>query len=194
MRAPRILVFAGSTRSGSYNGRLAGHMMKRLALAEAEVNLISLADYPLPIFDADLEKEKGAPENSLRLKRLFQHHDGVFIASPEYNTSLTPLLKNTIDWVSRLSDDGEPPSAAFKNRVFALGAASPGQFGGMRGLIGLRAILEIGLGALVIPEMVSVPKAREAFDENGELKEGPPARHADAAVKRLLAEVRLRLA
>ncbi|MBA5776072.1 NAD(P)H-dependent oxidoreductase [Stappia sp. F7233] len=192
MRTPRILVFAGSTRTGSYNGRLADHMVQCLEAAGAEVTRISLADYPLPIFNADLEREEGAPENSVRLKALFQRHDGIFIASPEYNTSITPLLKNTLDWVSRLSEDGEPPSAAFKNRVFAVGAASPGQFGGMRGLIGLRTILEIGVGAFVIPEMVSIPKAKDAFDEDGRLKEGPPTRHADALVKRLLAEVALR--
>lgn len=151
---------------------------------------ISLADYPMPIFDQDLEKEKGLPDAARKLKAQFQRHNGVFIASPEYNTAVTPLLKNTLDWVSRQSEQGEAPASAYKDRVFALGAASPGALGGMRGLMGLRTILEIGLGALVIPNMVTVPNAGSAFDEHGRTCKrarrqdapgnGPPAYRRDS--------------
>ncbi len=192
MRHPKILVFAGSIRSGSHNGKLAGYVAKRLALADADVTQISLADFPLPIFDADLEKEEGIPENAKRLKQLFEKQQGVFIASPEYNTAITPLLKNTLDWLSRPSGSGEPHSLVFRKRVFAVGAASPGQLGGMRGLIGLRTIMEIGLGALVIPEMISVPAAGSAFDNHGDLVEGPAAKRAGVLVQRLIDEARLR--
>ncbi len=191
MRHPKILVFSGSIRDGSYNGLLAGTIAKRLALADADVSLISLGDYPMPIYDGDLETSDGVPENARRLKQLMQRHAGIFIASPEYNTSISPLLKNTLDWVSRLSDPGEP-SAAFKNRVFALGAASTGRLGGIRGLMGLRTILEIGLGALVIPEMSTVANAKTAFDEHGDLKDETAAKLADKTVRRLIAEARLR--
>ncbi|MEH0071004.1 NAD(P)H-dependent oxidoreductase [Pannonibacter sp. Pt2-lr] len=125
MRHPKILVFSGSIRGGSLNTRLAGLAAKRLALADAEVTRISLADYQMPIYDGDLEQEKGPPEAARKLKRLMQEQHGVFIACPEYNAGMTPLLKNTLDWVSRVADQGEAPGIAFKNRVFCLGAASP---------------------------------------------------------------------
>lgn len=192
MQDVRILVMSGSIRAGSLNTRLAGLVAKSLALADAEVTRVSLADYPMPIYDGDLEREKGVPETARRLKALMRKHNGVFIASPEYNTAVTPLLKNTIDWVSRRSDEGEAPTSVFKDRVFALGAASPGQFGGMRGLMGLRTILEIGLGALVIPDMAVVPSAAHAFDERGELKNERSAELLQVMVRRLIEEVRLR--
>ncbi|WP_417769906.1 NADPH-dependent FMN reductase [Stappia sp.] len=192
MQDVRILVLSGSIRSGSYNTQLAGLVAKYAALSDAQVTQVSLADYPMPIYDADLEKEKGAPEAARKLKAVFQKHNGVFIASPEYNTAITPLLKNTLDWVSRLSGEGEPPAAAFRNRVFALGAASTGALGGIRGLIGLRTILEIGLGALVIPDMGMVPNAKSAFDEHGEPVNERTARLLQAMVDRLIAEVKLR--
>lgn len=192
MQDVRILVLSGSIRSGSYNTQLAGLVAKYAALADAQVTQISLADYPMPIYDGDTEKEKGVPEAARKLKAVFQRHNGVFIASPEYNTAITPLLKNTLDWVSRLSDEGEPPAAAFRNRVFAIGAASPGGLGGIRGLIGLRTILEIGLGALVIPDMGMVPNAASAFDEHGEPVNERTAKLLQAMVDRLIAEVKLR--
>lgn len=192
MQDVRILVLSGSIRAGSYNTSLAGLVAKYAAMADARVTQISLADYSLPIYDGDLEKEKGVPEPARKLKAVFQKHNGVFIASPEYNTAVTPLLKNTIDWLSRLSGEGEPPAAAFKDRVFALGSASTGGLGGIRGLIGLRTILEIGLGALVIPDMGMVPNAGSAFDEHGELTNERSAKLLQAMVDRLIAEVKLR--
>src|ERR1700752_2608693 len=137
MSQPKILVFAGSIRTGSLNARLAALVGKELGLAEAEVTRISLQDFPLPIYDGDLEAKSGPPDNAVKLKRMLMQHGGVFITSPEYNASLAPLLKNTLDWVSRVREDGEQPYAAFRNRVFALGAATNGPWGGRRSLMAL---------------------------------------------------------
>lgn len=169
MQQTRILVLSGSARAGSYNTKLAALVGKYLALGDANVTRISLKDYPLPLYDGDLETNDGVPENVHKLKRLMQEHEGIFIACPEYNAGVTPILKNMVDWVSRLSDPGEESLAAFKNRAFAIGSASPGAFGGMRGLIGMRTILEVGLGAHLLPQMVSVGRAAQAFDSKGDL-------------------------
>ena len=144
MPAQKILVFAGSIRTGSVNARLAALAAKELVLLDADVSRISLLDYPLPLYDGDLETRSGAPENAVKLKRLMMLHRGVFITSPEYNASIAPLLKNTLDWISRVREDGEPALAAYRNRVFALGAASNGTLGGYRSLIALRQVLELG--------------------------------------------------
>jgi NAD(P)H-dependent FMN reductase len=191
MTAPKILVFAGSIRTGSYNVRLAALAAKELTLADADVTLISLVDYPLPLYDGNLESLKGPPESAFKLKRLFGLHQGVFIASPEYNASVTPLLKNTLDWVSRVREGREPPLAAYRKRVFALGAASNGGFGGMRSLMALRQVLEIGCGALVIPEQISVRDAETAFDENDNLKDERSARLLRTLSARLVEMSRL---
>jgi NAD(P)H-dependent FMN reductase len=171
MALPKILVFAGSLRTGSHNARLAALAAKELTLADGDVTRISLADYPLPIYDADLETKSGPPANAVRLKQAMMAHQGVFIASPEYNASITPLVKNTLDWISRVRERGEGALAAYRNRVFALGSASAERFGGMRSLLALRQVLEIGCGALVIPEQVSVIQADQAFDDMDNLKE-----------------------
>ena len=162
--------------------RLAALATKELALAEADVTRISLADFPLPLYDADLEAESGRRTTRSSSSSMLAAHQGVFIASPEYNASVTPLLKNAIDWISRVRERGEPPLAAFKNRVFALGAASPGPSGGMRSLMALRQVLELGCGALVIPEQVDRARARPtAFDDMDNLKdEGSWPRAQDA--------------
>src|ERR1700675_31887 len=118
---PKILVIPGSLRAQSYNGRLAALATKELTLADADVTRISLLDYPLPIYDADLAEKSGPPQNALRLKQMMSAHQGVFIASPEYNASITPLVKNTIDWISVVREAGKPALAAFAIRVFALG-------------------------------------------------------------------------
>lgn len=167
----RVLVFSGSIRSGSLNARLAAAAALELARLDAEVTLLSLADYPLPLYDGDLEAAEGQPDNALKLKRQFGAHQGLFLAGPEYNAGITPLMKNAIDWVSRVREEGEPPLAAFRNRVFALGSASPGGYGGMRSQMATRQVLELGCGALVIPESVAIPSAHQAFDEAGNLKE-----------------------
>jgi NAD(P)H-dependent FMN reductase len=171
MSLPKVLVFAGSIRTGSHNARLAALATKELMLAGAEVTRISLLDYPMPLYDGDLEAKSGPPENAVKLKRLMAMHPGVFIASPEYNASITPLLKNTIDWISRVRERGEQPLAVYKNRVFAIGGASDGAYGAMRSLMTLRQVLELGCGALVIPEQIAVMRASDAFDEMDSLKD-----------------------
>jgi NAD(P)H-dependent FMN reductase len=166
----RLLFFAGSARAKSHNKRLA-----RLGAAIADANGIAatfadLGDYPMPLYDADLEAAEGPPENARKMKALMKVHTGIFIACPEYNASITPLLKNTLDWVSHVRDEGEAPLEVFKTRVFALGSASPGGMGGLRGLTTVRIVLELGLGALVLPDQFAVPKAMDAYDDQGHLK------------------------
>jgi NAD(P)H-dependent FMN reductase len=167
---PRLLFFAGSARQKSHNKRLA-----RLAAQIAEANSIpstfaDLADYPMPLYDGDLEAASGQPENAHKLKNLMKAHTGIFIVSPEYNASFTPLLKNTLDWVSHIRDEGEATMEVYRTRVFALGAASPGGTGGLRGLSQLRLVLELGIGALVLPDQFLLPRAMDAYDEHGHLK------------------------
>ncbi|MBX3534907.1 MAG: NAD(P)H-dependent oxidoreductase [Xanthobacteraceae bacterium] len=164
----KLLVFAGSIRSGALSARLAAHVARELALMDTETTLISLADYELPIYNGDLEKDEGVPENAKKLKAMMLANDGIYIASPEYNASMPPLLKNAIDWVSRAK---EPAGNPYKKCTFALGATSDGRFGGYRGLYHLRQSLELGLGALVIPEQVAIAGASEAFDDRGALKD-----------------------
>lgn len=186
MLAPKVLVIPGSLRSSSHNGRLAALAAKELALAEADVTLISLVDYPLPLFDAEMTAEVGPPQNAVQLQRMLTAHQGVFITSPEYSASVTPLLKNTIDWLSRARARGEPTYAAFKDRVFAIGSASSGSGGGLRSLIALRQILELGCGALVIPEQISVAHAGEAFDDIDNFRDDGLAALLKAMARRLV--------
>ena len=191
MPAPKILVLPGSTRSGSYNVKLAALAVKELTLVDADDTRISLADYPLPIYDADLDARSGQPASAVQLKQMIMAHHGVFIASPEYSASVTPLLKNAIDWVSRVRERGDPTYAAFKNRVFAIAAASPGRAGGLRSLMALRQILELGCGALVIPEQVAIPNAEQAFDANDEIADLGLANLLRAELARLVDMARL---
>lgn len=163
----RILVFAGSIRTGAFSGQLAAHVARELAVLGAEANLISLADYEMPIYDADREAREGQPENAKKLRAAMAEHHGIYIVTPEYNASVPPLLKNTIDWVSRVREKPDP----YKSCVFSIAATSDGRLGGYRALMNLRQILELGLGALVLPEQVSVAGAGSAFDERGALKD-----------------------
>jgi NAD(P)H-dependent FMN reductase len=181
MSVPKILVFAGAIRTGSFNARLAALAAKELSLAGADVTRISLEDYPLPLYDGDEEVKNGAPPNAQNLKVMMAAHQGVFIASPEYNASVTPLLKNTIDWISRVRERGEAPLAVFRHRVFAIGGASDSPYGALRSLMALRQILELGCGALVLPEQITVFHASEAFDDMDNLKD----ERAAAALKRV---------
>jgi NAD(P)H-dependent FMN reductase len=191
MAAPKILVIPGSLRSESHNARLAALATKELLLLDADVTRISLADYPLPIYDADLAAKSGPPANASNLKQLMSAHRGVFIASPEYNASITPLLKNTIDWISAVRERGDPPLAAYQNRAFALGGASPGRSGAMQSLIALRQVLAIGCRALVIPEQVTVPNAADAFDEMDGLRDTRLADQLKLVVRRLIEYARM---
>src|SRR5580693_4982888 len=166
---PRILAFAGSLRRESSNKKLVPIAAKGARDAGAEVTLIGLEDFPLPLFDQDLEARQRMPENGKKLKQLFIDHDGLLIASPEYNSSITAVLKNAIDWVSRPAPN-EAPLVGFKGKAAGLLSASPGALGGLRGLVHLRAILG-NIGVLVLPDQIAVAKAFEAFVEDGSLKD-----------------------
>lgn len=164
--AAKILAFAGSTRKESFNKRLVSIAADGARKVGAEVTAIDLAEYPLPLFNQDLEESNGMPENASKLKQLFVESDGLLIASPEYNSSVTGVLKNTIDWVSRPTGDEEPMAlTAFSGKLAMLMAASPGGLGGLRGLVHLRAILS-NLGVTVLPGEVAISKAHEAFEED----------------------------
>jgi NAD(P)H-dependent FMN reductase len=165
----RILAFAGSTRRDSFNKKLIRVAVEAARNAGGEVTLIDLRDFPLPLYDGDLEAEHGQPENSTRLYELFQGHQALFLSCPEYNSSITGVLKNTIDWISR-PRTGDPELAAFTGKVAALTSASPGGFGGMRGLVHVRSILG-NIGTIVLPNQVAVAKAHEAFTGDGSLRD-----------------------
>jgi chromate reductase, NAD(P)H dehydrogenase (quinone) len=167
---PRILVFAGSTRIGAYSGKTADIAQRELALQGAEVTRISLADYPLPIMNEDLEHEKGIPENAMKLARLFAAHDALLICTPEHNGSMPSLLKNTIDWVSRVSRDGGKPLRPYSGKLVAICSSSDGHFAGIRSATHLRAVLS-HIQMDVISPQVSVPFGETAFDEDGNFRE-----------------------
>ncbi|TMJ34538.1 MAG: NAD(P)H-dependent oxidoreductase [Alphaproteobacteria bacterium] len=191
MSIPKILVVPGSLRAQSFNARLAALASKELTLADADVTRISLTDFPLPIYDADLAEKSGPPLNAVRLKQLMSRHDGVFIASPEYNASITPLLKNVIDWISIVREGGEPELAAYQNRVFALGGASPRRSGAMQSLLTLRQVLAVGCRALVIAEQVCVANAAQAFDDMDELRDARAAGELKLVVRKLIEAAKL---
>ncbi|MDZ4785178.1 MAG: NAD(P)H-dependent oxidoreductase [bacterium] len=162
-----ILVCAGSTRKDSFNKRLAKCAANAAKSAGAEVTYFDLTEYPMPMYDGDLETAEGLPETVRKLKEIFKQHNGLIIASPEYNSSFSGVLKNTIDWVSR-QEGQEPSLAVFKNKYALLLSASPGALGGLRGLVGLRSMLS-NIQVTVVPDQLSISKAHEAFNENGEL-------------------------
>lgn len=166
---PKILAFAGSTRQDSYNKRLVKIAVEGARAAGAEVTYVDLRELPMPLFDEDLEAQEGMPPNARKFKELLIEHQGFLIASPEYNSSITAVLKNAIDWASRPAP-GEPGLVAFTNKVAAIMSASPGALGGLRGLVHLRAILG-NINVLVLPDQKAISKAFEAFDENGKLKD-----------------------
>lgn len=167
---PRILAFAGSTRRESYNKRLIHIAVEGARSGGAQSTLIDLAEYPLPLYDGDLEAEQGIPEHAMALKRLMVEHDAFLLACPEYNSSITAVLKNVIDWTSRKADDEHTPLVCFKGKVVTLMSASPGALGGLRGLVHVRAILG-ALGCIVLPEQVAIVRANGAFDSTGRLKD-----------------------
>ena len=168
MNKPRILVFGGSLRAESYNQKLANIAAAAATAAGAEVTLIALRDYRMPIFDEDLEAAEGMPESALKLKALFADNDGLIIASPEYNSGISAALKNAIDWVSRASSEDEAPLSVLKGKTAVILAASPGGYGGARSLAQLRPLLE-NISITVLRDQVAIPKAHEAFDADGSL-------------------------
>ena len=169
MTKPKILAFAGSTRTDSYNKKLVKISSTGATDAGADVTVIDLRDFPMPIYDGDLEQKDGLPSNARKLKDIMLAHQGFLISSPEYNSSISAVFKNTIDWTSRQSE-GEIPLACFKNKVAGIMSASPGMLGGLRGLVHVRSILG-NIGVIVLPDQVTVAKSHEAFNEDGTLKD-----------------------
>lgn len=166
-KKPKILAFAGSLRKASLNKKAAAAAAVFARGAGADVTLIDLADYPMPVYDGDLEEREGLPENAKKLKALMKSHDGFLISTPEYNSSVPGAFKNIIDWASR-PEPGEAQLAAFTGKIAALMSASPGALGGLRSLAALRALLE-NIGVLIIPQQVAIPAAHEAFGPDGGL-------------------------
>lgn len=186
----RLLFFAGSTREGSFNRKLASLAHHIAAANGIEAVLAELKDYPMPLYNGDLEAKEGPPERAAAFKALLSEYQGVFIASPEYNSSITPLLKNTLDWVTRVREKGETGLEVFRSRVFAISGASPGYYGTMRALLHLRQILEIGTGATVIPQQLAVPRAMDAFEADGSLKDKAHQNQCKAVVEALAVAAR----
>lgn len=164
----KILAFAGSGRKQSYNKKLVAIAARGAEQAGAEVTIIDLADYPTPIFNQDLEQEQGMPDKAREFKNLLIAHDGFLIASPEYNSAFSPLLKNMIDWASRKESVDEAPLIAYKGKYAAIMATSPGALGGLRGLVFLRLLLS-NIGVTVLPDQQAIAKAAQAFAEDGSL-------------------------
>jgi len=161
----RILAFSGSGRKDSIHKKLLKNAVKGALDAGADVTVLDLKDYPIPIYDGDLEESDGIPEKAREIRALFKSHDGVLLACPEYNSSITPLLKNIIDWVSR-PENGESGLVHYSGKTAALLAASGGNLAGLRGLFTVRQILSV-LGMHVIPNQFGLSGANTAFDEHG---------------------------
>ena len=165
---PKILAFAGSGRKASFNKQLVAIAANGARAAGADVTVIDLANFTMPLYDQDLEQTQGVPDEAVRFKELLLQHQGLLIASPEYNGAFSPLLKNCIDWASRPSSKEEAPLIAYKAKPVAIMSASPGRLGGMRGLVMLRMLLG-NLGMVVLPSEQCISQAFSAFDENAQL-------------------------
>jgi chromate reductase len=185
MSALKILVIPGSLRTGSLNARLAAAAAYQFAQAGAEVTRISLADFPLPIYDGDLQSKSGVPKHAINLKRMIGAHHGVLMVTPEYNSSVPPLVKNTIDWVTRVQDAHETRGQVFRGRAFAIAAASEGRLGGSRALAALRLILS-ACHAMVIPNQLALSFAGEAYDDMDSLKHPADIEALNALVRQLI--------
>ena len=185
MSALKILVIPGSLRTGSLNAKLAATAAVEFAKAGADVTRISLADFPLPIYDGDLQSKSGVPKHAVNLKRMMSAHQGVLIVTPEYNSSVPPLVKNAIDWVTRVQDAHETRSQVFRDRAFAIAAASESRLGGTRALAALRLILS-ACQATVIPSQLALSFASEAYDDMDRLKRPADAEALNALVRQLI--------
>jgi NAD(P)H-dependent FMN reductase len=171
----KLIFLSGSIRKESYNAKLAKLACTMAQKQGADATYIDLKDYDMPIYNGDLEDEKGLPQAAKDLKKIFIDCDGFFIASPEYNSGYTPLLKNTIDWLSRQETDDEKPLVAFKGKVGAISSASPGALGGLRSLAQLRTLLG-NIGVTLVPQQIAISKAMECFDDNGNLTDDKKAK------------------
>ena len=162
---PKILGFAGSTRKGSFNKKLIKVALDAAHVAGAQVTFLDLRDIPMPLFDEDLEAEGGIPENVKKFRKLLMEHDGFLISCPEYNSSISGVLKNAIDWATRPIPN-EALLACFAGKVVTLMSASPGALGGLRGLVIVRSLLS-NIRVIVLPDQIAIMKAHEAFDIDG---------------------------
>lgn len=184
----RVLAFSGSNRGASFNDRLVGVAADAAEGAGAAVTRLRLADLPIPLFSEDLEAESGMPENARVFKQHLIDHHAFLISCPEYNSSITPALKNALDWASRRQGE-EASMIAYRGKVAGLLAASPGALGGLRGLVTVRSILS-NIGVHVIPEQVAVSSAFEAFAEDGTLRDEGSARRVAGVVTSLVRTAR----
>jgi len=185
MSVPKILVIPGSLRSGSHNAKLAMAAAHEFAQAGADVTRISLGDFPLPIYDGDLQAKSGVPKNAVNLKRMMGAHHGVLIVTPEYNSSVPPLVKNTIDWITRVQDPHEARGQVFREKPFAIAAASEGRLGGTRALAALRLILS-ACNATVVPNQLALSFADQAYDDMDRLKKEADIEALKALVRQLI--------
>ena len=185
MAALKILVIPGSLRTGSLNAKLAATIALELAQAGAEVTRISLSDFPLPIYDGDLQAKSGVPKNAVNLKRMIGSHQGVLFVTPEYNSSVPALVKNTIDWISRVQDPQETRGQVFRDRAFAIAAASGNRLGGTRALSALRLILT-ACHATVVPNQLALSFAEQAYDDKDRLKHQGDIDALNAMVRQLI--------
>lgn len=182
-QAPKILAFAGSLRAQSFNKKLVRIAADGATAAGAQVTVIDLRDYALPIFDEDLEASGGLPANARKLKDLFLANQGLLISSPEYNSSVSAVLKNTIDWVSR-PVPGETPLQCFDGKFAALMSASPGALGGLRGLVHIRSILG-NIKVTLLPDQVAISKANDVLGADGKLKDAKQQASVEALGEKL---------
>jgi chromate reductase, NAD(P)H dehydrogenase (quinone) len=178
-RAPRILAFSGSARRESLNRKLLAVVVDATRAAGGEVTLLDLNEYPLPLYHGDLEDAQGMPAPAQKLVELIRTHDALLIASPEYNSQMTPLLKNTIDWCTRADEN------PLIGKVAAIVSASPGHFGGIRSMTLARSLLT-HLGCHVVPSQCVLPYADKAFDEAGALKEERMRKAAETVARELV--------
>ncbi len=185
MAAPKILIIPGSLRSGSRNAKLAAAAAAALIQAGVDVTRISLGDFALPIYDGDLQAKSGVPKNAVNIKRMIAAHHGVLIVTPEYNSSVPALVKNSIDWVSRVQDPGENRGQVFRERAFAIASASEGRLGGTRALAALRLILS-ACHATVIPNQLALSFADDAYDDTDRLKHAADIEALQALVRQLI--------
>lgn len=181
----RLLAFAGSCREGSFNKKLVTIAAHGASNVGATVTVVDLKDYSLPVYDTDLESAQGLPDSAVALKNLMNGQDGFLIATPEYNSAITPLLKNMIDWTSRRASDQEPMMASWRGKAVGLMSASPGSLGGLRSLMMTREILA-NIGVLILPEQRAVSNAGEVFDEQGMLKDDATQKNIEQIGARLV--------
>ena len=180
----KILAFAGSTREDSFNKKLVRYAVSIVDPQQAEVTLIDLRDYTMPLYDGDLEAASGIPEQAMQFRKLLKQHQGFLLSCPEYNSSISGVLKNAIDWASRPIPD-EPSLVCFKGKIAALLSASPGRLGGLRGLVTVRSILS-NIGTLVLPDQFALGTAHEAFDEQGNVRDAAQQQAITTVVKQLV--------